>query len=89
MTNNVKKERLTFGQSLAVIAGGILGGVAGWLFVGGELPRLAAVTGRSFVEADSRGPVIAGYIIMGWLAGTLVAYLLTRVWARFKRPRDH
>jgi amino acid transporter len=85
----VKKERLTFGQSLAVIIGGILGGVAGWFFVGGELSRLAAEGGRSFVEADSRGPVILGYVIMGWLAGTLVSYLLTRVWARFKRPPRH
>jgi hypothetical protein len=85
----VKKEHLTFGQSLAVIAGGILGGVGGWFFVGGELSRVTAETGRSFVEADSRGPVILAYIIMGWLAGTLVAYLLTRVWARLKRPARH
>jgi hypothetical protein len=83
-----KKEHLTFGQSLAVIAGGILGGLAGWLFTGEELSRLAAHTGRSF-EADSRGPLILGYLIMGWLAGTLVSYLLTRVWAWFKRQSRH
>lgn len=83
------KERLTFGQALVVIAGGILGGVAGWFFSGEELSRLAAETGRSF-EADSRGPVMLGYLMMGWLAGTLVSYLLTRVWVRFKRPpRDN
>ena len=82
---SVKKERLTFGQSLAVVAGGILGGVAGWFFAREELLRLAAQTGRSF-EADSGGLVILGYLIMGWLAGTLASYLLTRVWARFKRP---
>lgn len=81
----VKKERLSFGQSLVVVAGGILGGVAGWFFAGEELSRLSAETGRSF-GADGRGPVILGYLIMGWLAGTLVSYLLTRVWARFKRP---
>jgi hypothetical protein len=81
----VKKERLSFRQSLVVIAGGILGGVAGWFFSGEELSRLTVDTGRSF-EADSRGPVILGYLIMGWLAGTLASYLLTRVWAWFKRP---
>ena len=86
---SVKKEHLSFGQSLVVIAGGILGGVAGWFFAGGELSRLGAVTGRSYVEADSRGPVILGYIIMGWLGGMLVSYLLTRVWARFQRPPRH
>jgi hypothetical protein len=82
---SAKKERLTFGQTLAVVAGGILGGLAGWFFAGEELSRLAAKTGRSF-EADSRGPVILGYLLMGWLAGTLATYLLTRVWAWFKRP---
>ena len=86
---DVKKERLTFGQLLVVVVGGILGGVAGWSFAGGELSRLAEVTGRSFVEADSRGPAILGYIIMGWLAGTLASYLLTRVWAWFKGPPRH
>lgn len=83
---SAKKEHLTLGQALVVVAGSILGGVAGWLFAGGELSRLTEVTGRSFVEADSRGPVVLGYIIMGSLAGALVSYLLTRVWARLKRP---
>ncbi|HEX7606933.1 MAG TPA: hypothetical protein VF348_09510 [Usitatibacter sp.] len=81
----VKKERLSFGQSLVVVAGGILGAGAGWLFAGEELSRLSAATGL-FFGADGRGPVILGYLIMGGLAGTLVFYLLTRVWARIKRP---
>ena len=80
----VKKERLTLGQSLAVVAGGILGGVAGWLFAGWELSRLTAQTGLSF-GADGRGPIMLGYLIMGCLAGTLVSYLVTRAWARLKR----
>ena len=81
---NKTKEHLTFGQTLVVVAGAILGGAAGWLFSGGELSRLTAQTGRSF-EADSGGLVILGYVVMGCLAGTLATYLLTRVWAWIKQ----
>ena len=83
---SAKKEHLTFGQALFVVVGGILGGVAGWLFSGEELSRLATTTGRSF-QANSSGPLVLGYLIIGWLAGMLAAYLLTRVWAWIK-PRS-
>ena len=80
-------KSLSLGQSLAIVAGGIAGGAAGWLFAEQSLAPIAQAAGRS-LGADHRGPVLLGYLLMGWLAGTFVSYFLVRLFARRDKASD-
>jgi hypothetical protein len=73
---------LSLGQSLAIVIGGIAGGVAGWFFAEQEVVRITEKAGRS-LRADNRGPMLLGYLLIGWLAGTFASYFLVKL----SRPR--
>ena len=81
-----KRQNLSFLDSLAIVAGGIAGGALGWFWGQGGLRALSDRWGH--LGPDQRGPILLSYLILGWIAGTFITYIATRIWHHFRRKRE-
>ena len=75
-----KRSKRGFLDTLLILVGGIGGGAVGWHLAQDSLAHYAAKAGH--LGPDSRGPVILGYLFLGWAVGTIAAFLLDEVWRR-------
>jgi len=76
------KEHSSPWRFMFIVAGGITGAVVGWFWGEEQLSRFAAKVGISSrsLDADERGPMLIGFLIVGWIIGAVASNILIRIW---------